>query len=62
MYYKQQKNNNGKYQKIDTKEKYNLIGGAVVYFPAGLDKQAAGWNEFETLEAALDYYNLEVVV
>jgi hypothetical protein len=48
----------GLYQDKDTKEQRNLLEGEIAYTPEGIN---VGWTELENLEAALEYFNLELV-
>lgn len=46
----------GEYQDKTTKEIRNLLEAAIAYTPDGIN---VGWTEFETLELAMEYFNLE---
>ncbi len=46
----------GEYQDRTTKEPRNLLWTAKAYTPEGIN---VGWTEFETLELAMEYFNLE---
>ena len=46
----------GEYQDRTTKEPLNLLWTAKAYTPEGIN---VGWTEFETLELAMEYFNLE---
>ena len=46
----------GEYQDRTTKEPRNLLWTARAYTPEGIN---VGWTEFETLESAMEYFNLE---
>ena len=46
----------GEYQDKTTKEIRNLLEATIAYTPDGIN---VGWTEFETLELAMEYFNLE---
>lgn len=46
----------GDFQDKTTKERKNLLRSETAYTPEGIN---VGWNYFETLEEAIEYYNLE---
>ena len=46
----------GEYQDKTTKEIRNLLEANIAYTPDGIN---VGWTEFETLELAMEYFNLE---
>jgi len=48
----------GLYQDKDTKEVRNLLEAEIAYTPEGIN---VGWTELENLDAALEYFNLELV-
>lgn len=48
----------GLYQDKDTKEPRNLLEANIAYTPEGIN---VGWTELENLEAALEYFNLELI-
>jgi hypothetical protein len=48
----------GLYQDKDTKEPRNLLEGEIAYTPEGIN---VGWTELNSLEDALQYFNLELI-
>jgi len=54
-------NEEGEYQKIDTKERVNIINGIEIYTPAGkvTNDNLQGYVEFDTLELAMEYFGIE---
>jgi len=54
-------NEEGEYQKIDTKERVNLIDGIEIHTPNGLVtiENPQGYYWFETLEQAMEYFGIE---
>lgn len=48
----------GLYQDKDTKEPRNLLEAEIAYTPEGIN---VGWTELENLDAAIKYFNLELV-
>lgn len=49
-------NEEGDYQKIDTKERVNLCFCETAITPEGVN---VGWMPFDTLEEAMVYFNIE---
>lgn len=49
----------GEYQDKTTKEIRNLLEATIAYTPEGIN---VGWTEFDTLEQAMEYFNVEVRV
>lgn len=55
-------NEEGDYQKIDTKERVNLVCGNEIYTPLGKisKNNLQGYVEFDTIELAMEFYNIEI--
>ena len=47
----------GDYQDIDTKEPRNMMEVEIAYTPDGIN---VGWDEFNSIEEAMAYYNIEL--
>ena len=47
----------GDYQDIDTKEPRNMMEVEIAYTPDGIN---VGWDEFNSIEEAMTYYNIEL--
>lgn len=47
----------GLYRDKDTLESKNLLEASIAYTPEGIN---VGWVSFDTLEEALNFYNLEL--
>ena len=52
-------NEQGDFQDKDTKERKNLLWCETAYTPEGIN---VGWDEFETLEEAMEFYNIEYYI
>lgn len=47
----------GEYQDIDTKEPRNMMEVTIAYTPDGIN---VGWDEFDSKDEAMSYYNIEL--
>lgn len=47
----------GDYQDINTKEPRNMMEVEIAYTPDGIN---VGWDEFNSIEEAMAYYNIEL--
>jgi hypothetical protein len=48
----------GKYRDIPTGEPRNMLQANIAWTPEGVN---VGWDDFETVEEAMRYYNIELI-
>lgn len=51
-------NEQGAYQDKDTLEPKNMMEVEIAYTPEGIN---VGWDEFDSIEQAMDHYNIELI-